>query len=121
MPAVKKILVVDDEAVNRKLVTTILKKKKGLEPIEASNGVEALDILKKEPVDIVLLDIVMPVMNGLETLQEIRKIPQFVGLPVIILTTDDTKKSEAEVLGANDFITKPVSPGQLLDKIGEYI
>jgi CheY-like chemotaxis protein len=63
----------------------------------------------------------MPVMNGLELLQELRKHPKFVGLPVIILTTDDSKKNEAAVLGASDFITKPVSPVQLLDKIGEYI
>jgi CheY-like chemotaxis protein len=116
----KKILVVDDDAINRKLLIKILERK-GFKSIEASNGVEALEILKKEPIDIVLLDIVMPVMNGLELLQELRKHPKFVGLPVIILTTDDSKKNEAEVLGASDFITKPVSPVQVLDKIGEYI
>ena len=116
----KRILVVDDDAINRKLLIKILDRK-GFESIEASNGVEALDILKREPIDIVLLDIVMPVMNGLELLQELRKNPQFVGLPVIILTTDDTKKNEALSLGACDVLIKPIKEPELKTLLATYL
>jgi len=117
----RKILVVDDDNINRKLIIKMLSKK-GFEAIEATNGLEAYSMLEenKNDVKMVLLDILMPVMDGLEFLKEIRTKPDYLNLPVIILTTDDTKKSEAIALGANDFITKPISPATLLEKIENY-
>lgn len=116
----KKILVVDDDPINRKLIVKILSKK-GFDAVEAGNGVEAFSILEKESFDIVLLDIVMPVMDGIEFLKEIKLKPEYLNLPIIILTTDDTKKVEALNLGANDIIIKPISPVTLLETIEKYI
>jgi len=116
----KKVLVVDDDMINRKLIASILKKN-GFEIIEATNGVEAFSELAKTDIDIILLDIVMPVMNGIEFLKEIKKKPEYMNLPIIILTTDDSKRAEVMGLGANDIIIKPVISGDLLEKISAYI
>ena len=116
----KKVLVIDDDPINRKLIIKILSKK-GFESLEAGNGVEAFSILEKHNVDIILLDIVMPIMDGIEFLKEIKSRPAYLNLPIIILTTDDSKKIEAMSLGANDVIIKPVSPVTLLDTIEKYI
>jgi len=115
----KKILVVDDDPINRKLIIKIISKK-GFEAIEAGNGVEALGALKENNVDMILLDIVMPVMDGIEFLKEIKSMPEYINLPIIILTTDDSKKTEALALGADDVIIKPISPVTLLEKIENY-
>jgi len=116
----KRILVVDDDPINRKLIVKILSKK-DFESIEAGNGVEAFSVLTNNDIDIILLDVVMPVMNGIEFLKEINTKPKYMNLPIIILTTDDGKKVEALSLGANDVIIKPVSPVTLLETIEKYI
>jgi len=112
----KRILVVDDDPINRKLIVKILSKK-DFESIEAGNGVEAFSVLTNNDIDIILLDVVMPVMNGIEFLKEIKTKPEYTNLPIIILTTDDGKKTEALSLGANDVIIKPISPVTLLETI----
>jgi len=116
----KKVLVIDDDPINRKLIVRILSKK-GFDTIEAGNGVEAFSVLENNDIDIILLDIVMPVMDGIEFLKEIKNKPAYINLPIIILTTDDSKKNEALSLGANDVIIKPISPVTLLEKIENYI
>jgi len=116
----KKILVVDDDPINRKLIVRILSKK-GFESLEATNGLEALNQLENNNIDLIFLDIVMPVMDGMEFLKEIKNKPEYLNLPVIILTTDDSRKMEAMALGANDIIIKPISPVTLLEKIETYI
>ena len=115
-----RILVVDDDPINRNLIIKILAKK-GFEAVEAGNGIEAFAALQKEQVDIILLDIVMPIMNGIDFLKEIKTRPEYMNLPIIILTTDDAKKAEVLGLGANDVIIKPVSPVALLDTIEKYV
>lgn len=115
----KNILVVDDDAINRKLLTAVLKNK-GYNIIEANNGVEALSAIESNNIDLILLDVLMPVMNGIEFLQNIKAKPQYMNIPIIVLTTDDTKKSEVINLGANDFITKPINPTLLLEKLSEF-
>jgi CheY-like chemotaxis protein len=117
----KKILVVDDDPINRKLIVKILSKK-GFETLEAGNGIDAFsELTKNKDVDIILLDIVMPVMDGIEFLKEIKAKPEYMNVPIIILTTDDSKKNEAMLLGANDVIIKPISPVSLLEKLENYI
>ena len=113
----KKVLIVDDDMINRKLISKTIERK-GYLPIEATNGIEALTILKTEDkIDLILLDIVMPVMNGIEFLQEIRKQPEYLSIPIIVLTTDDSKKNEVLNLGAKDIMIKPINPIQLIEKI----
>jgi len=113
------ILIVDDDMINRKLIAKIISKK-GYQFKEAANGVEALDAVKQGPVDLVLLDLMMPVMNGMEFLQEIRRDPNYMNLPIIVLTTDDSKRSEVINLGANDIMIKPVNPTELLEKLEAF-
>ena len=114
-----KVLAVDDDIINLKLLKSILLKLPIVEEVvEAKNGADALGILKSQgDIDLVLLDIIMPVMNGIEMLKVIRADEDLRTIPVIVLTTDETKKSEALECGANDFIMKPVREKNVSEKI----
>jgi len=115
----KKVLIVDDDATNRKLLEAILKRGNH-EVIEAENGVDALNKLTPD-VDVVLLDLVMPLMGGLEFLEVLpSKKPECMNVPVLVLTTDDSKKTEALNKGAKEVLIKPINPTLLLDKISSY-
>jgi len=117
----KKILIVDDDATNRKLLSIILSKKPEIEVIEANDGSEALSKLT-EDISLILLDIYMPVINGIEFLKIIKsEKPEFSNIPVVVLSTDDSKKQEALSWGADDFLVKPVNPISLWETISKYI
>jgi putative two-component system response regulator len=117
-----KVLVVDDDFINRKLLQTLLKKNpKVTEIVEAENGSDALDKLKKDPtVDLILLDIMMPVVDGIEFLKIFRSDMSNAHIPVIVLSTDDTRKTEVFDNGANDFLRKPVMQDKLYEKIDQW-
>jgi len=114
-----KILAVDDDFINLKLIHSMLKKNKFVsEVVEAKNGLEALDILKnQQDIQLILLDIKMPVMDGIEFLNNLNSMPIVNKIPVIVLTTDETKKHEAFDYGAFDFIVKPIRDADLREKI----
>jgi putative two-component system response regulator len=114
-----KILAVDDDMINLKLLKSMLTKQDNIsEVLEARNGADAIEILKSiEDIDIILLDIIMPVMGGLEMLKIIRADDNLKQLPVIMLTTDETKKSEALECGANGFLMKPVRAHDVTEQI----
>ena len=112
----KKLLVVDDDMINRKLLNVLLKKN-NYEVIEAENGMEALNIIKNEPVDMVLLDIIMPVMDGIDLLKLLKNDNNYKDIPVAILTTDDTRKTEALGLGACSVLIKPIKEADLMQVI----
>ena len=103
------VLVVDDLTANVELMAKRLKRS-GLDVLTASSGPEALKMLEGRTVDVVLLDIMMPGMNGIETLKKIRETWSASVLPVIMVTakTDSQDVVEALGLGANDYVTKPV-------------
>ena len=117
-----KVLVVDDDFINRKLLQTLLKKNPSVtEIIEAENGSDALDKLKKDStVDLILLDIMMPVVDGIEFLKIFRSDMSNAHIPVIVLSTDDTRKTEVFDNGANDFLRKPVMQDKLYQKIDQW-
>ncbi len=116
----KKILIVDDDSINRKLLTTILAKS-GYEVIEAENGVEALSKVSPD-ISLILLDLKMPVMDGIEFMKVLkREKPECLEVPIIVLTTDDSKKEEAKLEGAREVLIKPISPVELPDKIASYL
>lgn len=116
-----RILNVDDDMINRKLLTTMIKKDQEVsEVVEVSNGEEALKELKSGKFDIVLLDIIMPILDGLEVIRVMKSDKTLKDIPIIILTTDETKKTKALELGANDFLPKPVRTGPLLEKIKQW-
>ena len=112
----RRILIVEDDVRNVFALTSVLEPR-GARVEIARNGREALDHLRERPgVDLVLMDIMMPVMDGLEATRELRKQPQFAKLPIIALTAkamiDDREKClEA---GANDYIAKPLDVDKLL-------
>jgi putative two-component system response regulator len=117
-----KVLVVDDDFINRKLLQTLLKKNpKVTEIIEAENGSDALDKMKKDPeINLILLDIMMPVVDGIEFLKIFRSDMNNAHVPVIVLSTDDTRKTEVYNNGANDFLRKPVMQDNLYEKIDQW-
>jgi CheY-like chemotaxis protein len=112
----KKVLLVDDDSRNVFALTVMLDDK-GMEVLTAENGIEALEILKQSPdVDIVLMDIMMPELDGYETMRQIRVQPLFRKLPIIALTAKAMKEDKAKCIeaGANDYLAKPVDPCKLL-------
>jgi len=117
-----KILVVDDEFINRKLLSVVLKKKDGIEKIiEAENGEDAFRMLEKNPdIDFILLDIFMPKMDGVEFLKTRKEKELFTNIPVIVLSTDDTKRGDVLEEGANDFLLKPINEDSLFERIDYF-
>lgn len=112
------VLVVDDQNVMLKIITTILKPK-GFDVEVATNGAEALNKLKNCQPELVLLDIDMPVMDGIQTLKAIKEINELSQVPIIMLTSNTDKESfiECRELGAIDYIVKPTNAETLLKKI----
>ncbi|WP_414650430.1 response regulator transcription factor [Erysipelothrix sp. strain 2 (EsS2-7-Brazil)] len=110
-----KILICDDE---RDIVNAlkIYLSQEDYMIYEAFNGVEALDVLKKERIDLVLLDIMMPEMDGLEAIMHIR---QTTTIPIIFLTAkgEDTDKILGLNVGADDYITKPFNPMEVIARV----
>jgi DNA-binding response OmpR family regulator len=115
------ILVVDDEPHIGRIIQ--MKLERGPYRVSlASDGRQALELLRgEEPVDLVLLDIMMPYVSGFDVLQEIRRYPHRQSTPVIMLTAkgQETDRTRALELGATDFLTKPFSPNKLLGRIDE--
>ncbi|WP_345969746.1 MULTISPECIES: response regulator [Sulfurimonas] len=118
-----KVLAVDDDLINLKLLKSMLMKTGYVaEVIEAKNGADAIGELKNATdIDVVLLDIIMPVMGGLDMLRVLRADENLKQPPVIVLTTDETKKAEALEAGANGFLMKPVREKELSAKISQLI
>jgi chemosensory pili system protein ChpA (sensor histidine kinase/response regulator) len=113
----KKILVVDDSADDRLLTKKILEKH-GYEIIEARNWIEALNCVDKGDIDLILLDLRMPEMDGFELLGIIRKYNSSKELPIIIYTSvSAVGASECALRGSNDFVRKYSDPKILLDKV----
>lgn len=118
-----KILAVDDDFINLKLLHSMLKKNDAVsEVVEAKNGLEALNVLQEQgDIDLVLLDIKMPIMDGIEFLNNLQAMENFKRTPVIVLTTDETRKAEAFDYGAFDFLVKPIREHDLSSKIAKII
>lgn len=110
-----KILVVDDDSNIRELIRLILKKE-SFEVIEATDGEDALEKIEKNKVDLVVLDIMMPNMDGWEFCREARK---FWDLPILMLTAkgETSQKVKGFELGADDYLTKPFEPAELTARV----
>jgi putative two-component system response regulator len=118
-----KVLIVDDDFINRKLLQALLKKYPNVirETVEAENGSEALAAIKENTgINLVLLDIIMPVLDGKEFLKIFRSDSTNSSIPVLVLTTDDTQKSTIFNLGADDFLLKPINEDELIEKIKKW-
>ena len=105
----RRILTVDDEAINNKIITHIMSDESGYEVVSAGGGKEALNILENQAFDLILLDVKMPEMDGMETLKLIREKYQ---TPVVLMTSDKTLDLSTgfSQYGCDDYITKPFLP-----------
>lgn len=119
----KKILVVDDNTINLKLADKILKEVPDYKPVMVPSGARALQFLSKNVPSMILLDIMMPDMDGFQTLEEIRKNPALADIPVIFLTADTEAETvdKAKEVGAKGLITKPFKKDVLLDLVEKYM
>jgi CheY-like chemotaxis protein len=112
----RKVLVVDDDVRNIFALTSVLENQE-MEVLTATNGRQAIDMIQKTPdLSVVLMDIMMPEMDGYETMRQIRKDPQLRTLPILALTAKAMKGDREKCLeaGASDYIAKPVNTDQLL-------
>ncbi|MCM3003543.1 response regulator transcription factor [Priestia koreensis] len=111
----KHILVVDDEEDIRRLVSVYLKNE-GYEVIEASHALQAIEIVENRPIDLIVLDVMMPGMDGIEACLKIREKHQ---MPIIFLSakSQDMDKIQGLASGAEDYVTKPFNPLELIARI----
>lgn len=119
----KNLLVVDDSATTRMLISLTLKKEGVYRIVEVSNGREAVDKLSVEPVDCVLTDINMPQMNGLDLISYIRSRHREPKLPIIVITTqgEEEARDRGMAQGANAYLTKPISGPKLVSLVKELL
>lgn len=118
----QKILVADDDRMLRALLAHKLKAL-DCEVIQTENGKDALDALQNHAIDLVILDGMMPVMDGTEALQRMRDNPETADLPVIMLTARRREEDAVMALemGATDYISKPFNPDELLIRIRRWL
>lgn len=118
----KKILVVEDSGMARKIVVNTLVEK-GYSVFEAVDGEEAVNMVAEVAPDLVLLDLILPKLDGYEVLDIIRKNKEYKNLPVIALTSRDAlfDKLKGKMRGTDEYLTKPVNPEELLDKVKKHL
>jgi len=111
----KKILVADDSPTTRGLIVSTLETLGDFEVVEAANGFEALRVLPREKVDLVITDINMPDINGLELVSFIRNNPLYKETPLIIVSTESSSRDQEKglALGADAYLVKPFQPEEL--------
>jgi two-component system, chemotaxis family, chemotaxis protein CheY len=118
----KVILTVDDSASIRQMVSFTLKNE-GYQVVEAVDGVDALSKLQDNPADMVLTDLHMPNMNGIELIKKVRSDPAYKFIPIVFLTTESQgdKKQEGKAAGATGWIVKPFKPEQLVGVVKKVL
>ncbi|MFD3314182.1 HAMP domain-containing protein [Streptomyces sp. NPDC058694] len=119
----EKVLIVDDDIRNVFALTSVLEQH-GLSVLYAENGREGIEVLEQhDDVTVVLMDIMMPEMDGYATTTAIRRMPQFAGLPIIALTAKAMKGDREKAIesGASDYVTKPVDPDHLLAVMQQWM
>jgi two-component system chemotaxis response regulator CheY len=116
------ILTVDDSPSVRQMIKLVLGPA-GHTVVEAGDGAEGLAKAKAQSFDLVITDLNMPVMNGMQMIRGLRALPAFMGVPIVFLTTesDDAVKQEAKAAGATGWITKPFKPEQLLAVVAKLV
>jgi diguanylate cyclase len=118
----KQILVVDDDPLMHRLFQHHLERA-GYQMVSARTGREALDIAARQPPQLIVMDIMMPDMDGIEALRQLKKEDATKAIPVIVITANGhhIARKEAEGCGASVFLTKPFSPTQLVTEIGRLV
>jgi two-component system chemotaxis response regulator CheY len=120
---VKKILITEDSPTMRSLLISTIETLDGYEIVEAASGFEALRLLPREKVDLIITDINMPDINGLELISYVKNNPNYRDIPLFIISTESSEKDMERglALGANEYLTKPFNPLKLQELILRYI
>lgn len=115
----KKVLIVEDSAAMRSMIAAAMDRLSDIATIEVSGGLEALRRLPTEPVDLVITDINMPDINGLELIAFLRKHERYQKIPIIIVSSEAkaTDRERGMALGANAYVVKPFAPEQLAEQV----
>jgi len=118
----KKILVVDDDKKNRYLVSFLLEKE-GFEVVMATNGFEGIEAAKKQQVDLIIMDIKMPKMNGYETTKRIRRLKKYKSIPIIALTSYAMMEDKEKAIkaGCTGYMSKPITPEIFTEEIKKFL
>jgi two-component system, chemotaxis family, chemotaxis protein CheY len=118
----KEVLIVDDSATVRKFVSVSLTMQ-GFTVVTACDGMDALEKISKGKFNLVITDLNMPMMDGLEFIKTLRENPEFHDLPVIILTslTDQATKEQGARLGVNSYVVKPFSLEKIQYEVSKYL
>ena len=113
-----KVLVVDDDKTTRKMLSLILKTK-GYEVVTAENGIEALQKLGLEEINLILIDMNMPYMDGIEFTKQVRANQQFCEIPIIMITTeaDEEERKKAYDAGVDDYLVKPTNVQEITESM----
>ncbi|OGQ90994.1 MAG: two-component system response regulator [Deltaproteobacteria bacterium RIFOXYA12_FULL_58_15] len=114
-----RLMVVEDSAAMRGMIASILGQIADSEVVEVASGFEALKLLPRDVVDLIVMDINMPDINGLELLSFVRKLPAYANTPVLIVTTErgEEDRKRGMALGANGYLVKPFDPDELLETV----
>ncbi len=118
----KTILVVDDFATVRLYHASVLRQQ-GHTVVVAADGTEALEQLRRQRIDLVLLDMLMPRMDGCAFLQQVRGMPDYASLPVLVISSEGTLEQEERFLkaGASGFLKKPTLPATMKDTLQRFL
>jgi len=121
--AAKKILLVDDSKTTLMMERALLEKRTPYQCVTASDGAEALTKASEEHPDLVLMDVVMPRMNGFEACKQMRQQPATRDIPIVLLTTrgEETYMEAGFQSGCNDYLTKPVNGDELVRLLESYL
>ena len=119
----KKILITEDSPTMRALIVSTISALGDFEVLEAANGFEALRILPREKVDMVITDINMPDINGLELVSFIKGNPNYKSIPLVIISTEGSERDREKgiSLGANAYLVKPFSPKELQGLVSRFL
>ncbi|MGC2064220.1 MAG: response regulator [Thermodesulfovibrionales bacterium] len=119
----KTILIVEDSATTRALIRALIDELGDVETVEAASGFEALKLLPQQEYDLIITDINMPDINGLELISFVRNNQRYTNIPIIIVSTERSEedKKRGIALGATDYVTKPFKSGELLETIKKTI
>ena len=118
----KKILIVEDSGLARKALVKVVADR-GYDTVEAADGFEALGKLGEETPDLVLLDLILPKMDGYAVLAAMKKDPKYKNIPVIVLTSRDAlfDKLKGKMSGTDEYLTKPIKPDEVISKVKKYL
>jgi two-component system chemotaxis response regulator CheY len=118
-----RILIVEDSPTMRQLLVFALRRLKGVEIVEAEDGMDGLRKVSSDPFDIALIDINMPVMDGLKLIRLMRSEESLKNIPVVVITTEGASedRDRALALGANEYLTKPIQANRVLAVVKDLL